>query len=50
MGVNYQIKNKENYKGELVGDIFVKSQKNIKAINCPTKLNSNSIDEFLLIF
>ena len=50
MGVNYQIKNKENYKGELVGDIFVKSQKKIKAINCPTKLNSNSIDEFLLIF
>ena len=50
MGVNYQIKNKENYKGELVGDIFVKSQKKIKAINCPTKLNTNSIDEFLLIF
>ena len=50
MGVKYQIKNKKNYKGELVGDIFVKSQKKIKAINCPPKLNSNSIDEFLLIF
>ena len=50
MGVKIQIKNKSNYKGELIGDIYVKSQKKIKAINCPTKFNSNSIDEFLVIF
>ena len=50
MGVKIQIKNKSNYKGELIGDIYVKSEKKIKAINCPTKFNSNSIDEFLLIF
>ncbi len=50
MGIKYKIKNKKNYKGELIGDIFVKSQKNIKPINCPSKLNSTSIDEFLLVF
>ena len=50
MGIKFQIKNKKNYKGELVGDIFVKSQSKIKSINCPSKLNTTSIDEFLLIF
>ena len=50
MGVNIQFKNKKNYKGELVADISVRSTKKLKAINCPTKLNSGAIDEFLLIF
>ncbi len=50
MGIKFQIKNKKNYKGELVGDILVKSQKKIKPIKCPSKFNSTSIDEFLLIF
>jgi len=50
MGVKIILKNKKSYKGELVADIFVKSSKNIKAINCPVNLNSSSIDEFLLIF
>ena len=50
MGVNIQFKNKKNYKGELVADISVSSTKKLKAINCPPKLNSGSIDEFLLIF
>jgi len=50
MKIKIQIKNKRNYKGEKIGDLFVKSQKRIKPINCPTKLNSSSIDEFLLIF
>ena len=31
-------------------DIVVKSPKNLKSINCPPKLNSNAIDEFLVIF
>ena len=50
MGVNIIFKNKRLYKGELVADIFVRSSKNLKSINCPARLNSSSIDEFLLIF
>ena len=50
MGVKIIFKNKKIYKGELVADIFVKSPENIKPINCPSKFNSSSIDEFLLIF
>jgi 3-phosphoshikimate 1-carboxyvinyltransferase len=50
MNINVQIRNSKNYKGEKIGDLFIKSQKNIKPINCPTSLNSASIDEFLLIF
>ena len=38
------------YKGEKIADIFVKSSNNIKSINCPSKLNSAAIDEFLVIF
>jgi 3-phosphoshikimate 1-carboxyvinyltransferase len=50
MGVNIQFKNKKNYKGELVADISITSTKKLKAINCPPKLNSGAIDEFLIIF
>jgi len=50
MGVNIQFKNKKNYKGELVADISITSTKKLKAINCPPKLNSIAIDEFLIIF
>ena len=50
MGVKILIKNKKNYKGELIADIFIKSSKNLKAINCPPDLNSSAIDEFLIIF
>ena len=50
MGVEILIKNKKNYKGELIADIFVKSSQNLKAINCPSYLNSSAIDEFLIIF
>ena len=50
MGINIKFKNKKNYKGELIADIFVSSAKKIKAINCPSKLNSGAIDEFLIIF
>ena len=50
MGVKIIFRNKRFYKGELVADIFVKSSKNLKSINCPVKLNTSSIDEFLLIF
>ena len=50
MGVNIQFKNKKNYKGELIADIQLLSTKKLKAINCPSKLNSGAIDEFLIIF
>ncbi len=50
MGVKISFKNKKNYKGEKIADIKVLGTKKLKAINCPTKLNSGAIDEFLVIF
>ena len=50
MRANIKIINKKIYKGESVGDILVKSSKNLKSINCPIKYNSSAIDEFLVIF
>ncbi len=50
MGVKIILKNLKTYKGEKVSDIYVKSPKIIKPINCPTRLNSEAIDEFLIIF
>ena len=50
MGVKIQKKNLRNYKGEKIADLIIKSAGEIKAINCPPKLNSSAIDEFLLIF
>jgi len=50
MNIKIKIKKLQNYKGERVADLYVKSQKNILPINCPSRLNSESIDEFLLIF
>jgi len=50
IGANIEFKNKQHYKGELVADIIVNSSKKLKAINCPSKLNSGAIDEFLIIF
>ncbi len=50
MGVKIIFNNLRVYKGENLADIKIKSPKSIKAINCPTKLNSGAIDEFLVIF
>ena len=50
MGVKINLKNQKNYKGEKNADIFVRSSKKLKSINCPTRFNSSAIDEFLLIF
>tara|TARA_A100001035_G_scaffold71462_1_gene54754 strand:+ start:1157 stop:2482 length:1326 start_codon:yes stop_codon:yes gene_type:complete len=50
MGVKISLKNKKSYKGEKQADIQIVSTPNLKAINCPTRLNSGAIDEFLLIF
>ena len=50
MGVKINFKNIKKYKGEKIADIEVKSANSLKPINCPKKLNSEAIDEFLLIF
>ncbi len=50
MGGNIKFRNKKLYNGEEVADIYVKSTENLNSINCPPKLNSSAIDEFLIIF
>ncbi len=50
MGGSIKLINKRTYKGEKISDIYVKSSKNLKGINCPIKYNSSAIDEFLVIF
>ncbi len=50
MGAKIKTKNIKNYNGEKCGDIYVKSIKNLRGINCPSSLNSSAIDEFLIIF
>ena len=50
MGVNIIFQNQKNYKGEKLADIKIEGGKKLKAINCPTNLNSGAIDEFLVIF
>ena len=50
MGVKIIFKKTKIYKGEKIADIFIKSPKILKSINCPKKLNSGAIDEFLVIF
>ena len=50
MGVKISFKNIKTYKGEKRANILVTNTKKLKAINCPSHLNSSAIDEFLLIF
>jgi len=50
MGAEIIFKKQKVYRGEKISDLLIKSAYNLKAINCPTKLNSSAIDEFLIIF
>jgi 3-phosphoshikimate 1-carboxyvinyltransferase len=50
MGIKIKILNKKIYKGENLADLEINSIKFLKPINCPVKLNSAAIDEFMLIF
>ena len=50
MGVKIIFKNQKIYKGEKNADIEIISPKKLNSVNCPTKLNSGMIDEFLVIF
>ena len=38
MGAKIIFKNKKEYKGEKIADIYVKSAKSLKAIKCPTNI------------
>ncbi len=50
MGAKIKILNTKKIDNEDCADLFVKSAKNLKGINCPSNLNSSAIDEFLIIF
>lgn len=50
MGVKIIFKNIKIYKGEKNADIQIESPEQLNSINCPAKLNSGAIDEFLVIF
>ena len=50
MGANIKFEKQKNYKGEKIANIVIKSPKSLKGINCPVRLNSGAIDEFLVIF
>ena len=50
MGVNIKLSNYKIYKGEKIADLTIISNNSLKAINCPSSMNSAAIDEFLLIF
>ena len=50
MGAKISIRNIKIKYGEKLADIFVRSQSTLKKINCPPNLNSNLIDEFLILF
>ena len=50
MGASIKMVNKKKYKGEKIAVLVVKSSQNLKSINCPSKLNANAIDEFLVSF
>jgi len=50
MGAEIKLKKIKNYNGEKIADIHIKSSKSLKAINCPSSLNTSAIDEFLIIF
>ncbi len=50
MGAKIKMMNIKKRYGERHADIFVKSQPILRKISCPSSLNSNLIDEFLIIF
>ena len=50
MGAKILLKKQRDYRGEKICDILIKSSNNLRGINCPSKLNSSAIDEFLVIF
>ena len=50
MGAKISLRNSRNYRGERISDILIQSSSQLKAINCPSELNSSAIDEFLVIF
>ena len=47
MGVKILFKNIKTLKGEKIADLSIKNATSLRAIKCPSKLNSSAIDEFL---
>ena len=41
MNAKIRLKNKRVVKGEKIADIYVKSNKNLNSVNCPSELNSS---------
>ncbi len=50
MNAKIKLMNKKFYYGEEIADIKVESSNFLRSIKCPKKLNTKSIDEFLIIF
>ena len=50
MGAGIKFRKKKIYNGEEIANIHIKSKEKLTSINCPPKLNSSAIDEFLIIF
>jgi len=50
MKAKIKLQNRRIYNGENIADIEVRSSEKLKPIDCPSEMNSRSIDEFLLIF
>ena len=50
MNAQISIKNKRIKSNEIIGDICAESSSNLKSIICPKSLNSNLIDDFVILF
>ena len=50
MNARISIKNKKIKSNEIVGDIYAESSPNLKSVICPKSLNSNLIDDFVVLF
>ncbi len=50
MGAQIRLKNNKYDNGEKIADIYINANEKLKSVNCPSRLNSSAIDEFLIIF
>ena len=50
MGAQIRLKNNKYNNGEKIADIYINANEKLKSVNCPSRLNSSAIDEFLIIF
>ncbi len=50
MNARISIKNKKIKSKEIIGDIYAENSPNLKSFICPKFLNSNLIDDFVVLF